>query len=514
MTTRVPVLICGGGLAGLTAALLLHREGVQPMLVEKHPGTSVHPKARRFNPRSTEIFRLLGLGDDVARAAAPLAGFEGTLIGTSMADAQRQELPPAMAAKIAGFETFVKSGPAPNVLVPQNELEPLLRRAAEQRGVSLRFSTELVSFHQEENAVTAQLCPAGGEPYEVTADYLVAADGAHSQIRAAIGIGRSGLGRLADNLDLHFRADLTHLAREKPFLFCQITDPVAPGAFAAINGTDRWLYSLSDFAEAATVTDDGWRELLNRLIGVPGVEAELLGKSHWESAMRVADQFRSGRVFLVGDAAHVMPPTAAAGANTAIGDATNLAWKLAAVLDGRAGTALLDTYHGERHPVGYATAERSSTVVGNLADMVTAMMQGRGLPGDQVVTLFGGQYPQGALVPDGRGPAPTDHYEPAGRPGTRVPHAWLDADTSTIDLSGPGLTLLSGPDDLRWRTESGRLALRHVRVCDTAWLAAAALPDDGALLLRPDAIIAWHSTSVTPLDEALNHILARSTTHA
>jgi putative polyketide hydroxylase len=512
MSTRVPVLICGGGLAGLTAALLLHREGVHPMLVEKHPGTSVHPKARRFNPRSTEIFRLLGLGDDVARAAAALAGFEGTLVGANMADAQRQELPPAMAAKIACFETFVQSGPAPNVLVPQNVLEPLLRRAAEQRGISLRFRTELVSFRQDENAVTAQLSPYGGEPYEVTADYLIAADGAHSPIRAATGIGRSGYGHLADNLDLHFRADLTELAREEPFLFCQITDPVAPGAFAAINGTDRWLYSLSDFADAGTVTDERWRELLRRLIGVPDIEVQLLTKSHWESAMRVADRFRAGRVFLVGDAAHVMPPTAAAGANTAIGDATNLAWKLAAVLGGRAGTALLDTYHSERHPVGYATAERSSTVVGNLADMVTAMMQGRGLPGDQVTTLFGTQYPQGAFVPDGRDPAPIDHYEPAGRPGTRVPHAWLDPNTSTIDFSGPGLTLLSGPDDHRWRTETDRLALRHIRVSDPAWLTAAALPDDGALLLRPDTIIAWHSSSPTSLDKALNHILTRSTT--
>jgi hypothetical protein len=348
----------------------------------------------------------------------------------------------------------------------------------------------------------------------VTADYLIAADGARSPIRAATGISRSGLGRLTGNLDLYFRADLAELAREKPFLFCQITDTVAPGAFAAINGTDRWLYSMSDFADADAYTDDQWCRLLRTLIGVPGVDVELLSTSPWESAMRVADQFRAGRVFLTGDAAHVMPPTAAAGANTAIGDATNLAWKLAAVLDGRAGAALLDTYHAERHPVGYATAERSSEVVGNLSDMVTAIMEGRGLSGDQVTTMFGTQYGQGAFVPDGRAPAPIDHYEPAGRPGTRVPHAWLDANTSTIDLSGPGLSLLSGPDDDRWTAEAGRLGLRHVRVSDPAWLTAAALPDDGALLLRPDAIVAWHSTSATSLGEALNQVLAKASVAA
>jgi hypothetical protein len=142
------------------------------------------------------------------------------------------------------------------------------------------------------------------------------------------------------------------------------------------------------------------------------------------------------------------------------------------------------------------------------------MMQGRGLPGDQVTTLFGMQYAQGAFVPDGRDPAPIDHYEPAGRPGTRVPHAWVDTGTSTIDLAGPGLTLLSGPDHHRWSTEAQRLALRHIRISDPAWLTAAALPEDGALLLRPDAIIAWHSSCPTHLDKALNHILARSTINA
>ncbi|PRY39904.1 FAD-dependent monooxygenase [Umezawaea tangerina] len=505
MTTRIPVLICGGGIAGLTAALELHRQGVRAVLVEKHADTSPLPKARRIDPRSTEVFRLLGLADEVDRASAPLAGFDDVLVGPTMAEARAPE---NMAARRGLADRMSALSPAPNVLCPQNVLEPVLRRAAEERSVSVRFGTELVSFTQDDTGVTALLRPVDGDPYELTADYLIAADGARSPIRTSLGIPLGGHGHLADNLDLYFRADLTDLARARPFNLCRITNPELPGAFLSVNGTDRWLFSTSDFPDAAGLDDEDWHDLLRTAIGVPDVEVDLLGRMPWESAMRVADRFATGRVFLVGDAAHVMPPMAAAGANTAIADAANLSWKLAAVLDGTAGPALLDTYHVERHPVGYATAERSSQVVGNVGDMLSSFGQGANQSGDRMATLFGTQYTDGALIPDNRGPAPTDHYAPAGRPGTRIPHAWLDFTTSTVDLAEPGLTLVSGPHDERWSTEARHLGLRHVRVQVQSWLDEVALPADGALLLRPDTIIAWHSTSNVPLADALARILA------
>ncbi|WP_328648822.1 FAD-dependent monooxygenase [Amycolatopsis sp. NBC_00348] len=507
MTARVPVLISGGGIAGLTTALLLRREGVFPVLVDRRDGSSPQPKARRFNPRSTEMFRLLGLADEVDEASAPLAAFSQVLTGPTLAAARPRELTDLLRARRGQQGRMPELSPAPNVLCPQSVLEPLLRRAAQERGVSVRLGTELVSFTQDDYGVTAVLRPADGEPYELAADYLVAADGARSPVREALGITRGGHGHLADNLDLHFRADLTDLVRDKPFNLCQIENPVASGAFLSVNGTDRWLFSTADFPDAGTLGDGDWLDLLRIVVGVPDLDVELLGRSPWESAMRVADRFADGRVFLTGDAAHVMPPMAAAGANTAVADAANLAWKLAAVLAGKAAPALLGTYDTERRPAGYAIAEASSTVIGHVGDMLSAFTKGGGLPGDPMTTMFGTQYADGAFVPDGRDPAPADHYAPAGRPGTRVPHAWLDAETSTVDYAGPGLTLLTGPDNGHWIAEADRLGLRWASVPHDGWLAEVRLPADGALLLRPDVVVAWHSTSDTSLADALTRVL-------
>ncbi|WP_329065188.1 FAD-dependent monooxygenase [Amycolatopsis sp. NBC_01480] len=517
MTERVPVLITGGGVAGLTAALLLQQQGVAAVLVEKHARTSPQPKARRFNQRSNEVFRSLSLGDAVAEASAPLASFNGMLAGTTLADAQWPEITEAMRASFAKHATMGERSPAPSVLCPQNVLEPVLRDAAEARGVSVRFATELVSFTQDDTGVTAELRPADREPYRLEAEYLIAADGSRSPIREALGIPRSGYGHLADNLDIAFRADLTELVRDKRFNLCTIENPAASGAFVSVNGTDRWLFSTSDFPGSATLDEPGWRELLRTVVGVPDLDVEVLGRMPWESAMHVADRFAHGRVFLAGDAAHAMPPMAAAGANTAIADVHNLAWKLAAVLRGTASAALLDTYHLERYPIAYATAEFSSLVSGHLGTMVKSVTSGEGPRFDPSAAVFGVQYDAGAFIPDGRGPAPVDHYGPAGRPGTRVPHAWLDGTdatdapdaprVSTVDLAGPGFVLLTGPDDRRWTAEADALGVPLVHVDNPAWLTEVELGDDGALLLRPDAVVAWHSTSDIGLRDAMSRLL-------
>lgn len=286
---------------------------------------------------------------------------------------------------------------------------------------------------------------------------------------------------------------------------------MASGAFVSVNGTDRWLFSTSDFPSSTTLDDEAWRTLLRTVIGVADLDVEVLSLMPWESGMYVADQYAAGRAFLAGDAAHAMPPLAAAGANTAIGDVHNLAWKLAAVLDGSATPALLDTYHAERHPVGYATAEFSSRISGHLGTMLASVTTDEA-PVDPITALFGLQYDTGAFLPDGRGPAPTDHYAPAGRPGTRVPHAWLSPELSTVDLADRGLTLLTPPGETHWTGQARALGLRTVEVSDPTWLAAAALPPQAALLLRPDAVVAWHSSSGIPLPDACGRVLGHPAT--
>lgn len=519
---RVPVLVVGGGIAGLTAALLLRRHGVATLLVEKHRGTSPQPKARRFNPRSTEIFRSLGLTEDIASASAELAGFNGMLTGATMADAWWPEMTPALIAKIALHQEMVALSPAESILCPQDVLEPVLRAAAGERGADLRFGTELRALRQDEDGVTATLVSDAGTT-TVTADYVIAADGARSPVRESLGIARGGIGHLADNLDVYFRAELTELVRDKPFNLCQIENPVASGAFVSINGTDRWLFSTSDFpvdgGRARDLGDDRWADLLRTLIGVGEIDVEIISSMPWESGMYVAESFSSGRVFLAGDAAHVMPPLAAAGANTAIADVHNLAWKLAAVLDGSATAELLETYHAERYPVGYATAEFSSQVSGHVGEMIKSFTTTGVREVHPAATVFGAQYDEGALVADDRGAPPIDRYAPEGRPGTRIPHNWLDRDgdlVSTLDLLGPGFTLFTGPGGQDWAEAAKRadLDIAVAVVDETGWLDEVCLKPDGALLVRPDAIVAWHCPTACQdpagaLTGAIDRILSR-----
>ncbi|MFI7122069.1 FAD-dependent monooxygenase [Amycolatopsis sp. NPDC049868] len=534
---HVPVLIVGGGVAGLTAALLLRQHGVDTLLVEKHADTSPLPKARRFNPRSNEVFRMLGLSDQVSEAARPLAKFTRMLAGPTLAEAGS---PPPPAGRQPGTAPdpralFARYSPSPPILCPQDVLEPVLRQAAQARGAQVRFATELVAFSPYDDHVTVRLQhTSSGESYTVVADYLIAADGAHSRIREALGIPRSGAEHLADNLDICFRADLTDLVRGKEFNICRIENPAASGAFVSVNGTDRWLFSTSDFPvgdrRARDLEDHEWEQLLRTVLGVSdpdSVDIEILSRMPWESGMYVADRFAEGRVFLAGDAAHVMPPMAAAGANTAIADVANLAWKLAAVLGGSASATLLESYHAERHPVGYATAAFSSQVRGHLGTMAKAVTGGGDRPVDMTAGMFGAQYPEGAFVSDGRDPAPWDRYAPGGRPGTRIPHAWLDADgerVSTLDMVGTDFLMLTGPDGEFWQEAAAVVAaahgigLRTIQIGEDeagkAWLAESELTSTGALLVRPDAIVAWHCPAgparpAESLGSALARVLSR-----
>ena len=493
----VPVLVVGGGMAGLTAALLLNQQGVPTMLVERHHEASPQPKARRFNLRTMEIYRSLGLTEPLLAASAPLAGFDGMLQGTTLADATWPVLPGKHAQQRA---EIVEHSPCESLLCPQNLLEPILRAAAEQRGVDVRFGTELRGIEQDADGVTAVLATE-----TVRARYVIAADGPRSPIRETLGIARTGKGHLADNLDVYFAADLAELVGERRFNLATIDNPAVSGTFVSVNGTDRWLFSTSDTG----VPPADWPDLLRATIGVPELDIEIINVSPWESAMRVAETFATGRVFLAGDAAHVMPPMAAAGANTAVQDVHNLAWKLALVLRGTAPRSLLGTYQAERYPVDYATAEFSSLVSGDLAAMIKAVTQGEGgqVPAfNPWVALLGTQYEDGALIPDGRGPGPVDQLAPEGRPGIRAPHVWVRRGAeriSTIDLAGPGFALLTGADGAAWAEAARQLDIAAHRIgpgtdiddLQGQWLAEVGIKPDGALLVRPDGIMAWRSVA-------------------
>lgn len=463
----------------MTAALLLRHHGVPVTLVEKHTASSPQPKARRFHMRTMEIFRELGLAELVREAARDLAGHDHFAAGRTLAESVQQPL------HIAGGHTIDELSPEQPCLIAQDVLEPLLRRAAQDAGADIRFGTRLTSFRQHDEGVLGTLA----DNSTVHARYLIAADGARSGIRDALGITRSGRGNLGEPItNVYFRADLAETVRGREFNLCKIEHPDAPGWLASVDGRTRWVYSV-----AGERTDRHWPSLLRTALGVPAPDLDVLSALTWRSQMLVADAYSAGRIHLAGDAAHVMPPYAASGANTGIADVHNLAWKLAAVLRGQARPSLLDSYDAERRPAGYFVADQSvrrSAAFGAAGPDPDPASLAHPL----VLALGGFQYTHGALIADGvTDPEPVTEFAPAGRVGTRVPHRWLDhtRTRSTIDAAGADWAVLEGGGPL-----------------------ADFLPRGEYLLLRPDHVIAWRGTDPGAAADARRALLVSTPTHA
>jgi putative polyketide hydroxylase len=339
---RKPVVVVGGSLVGLSAAVFLSGQGVPVTLVEKHSSSAAHPRAIGYTARTLELFRAVGVelpataqGHGPPRRAhvESLAGtwFEEYL-WTANTAAPRYEYSPAAATAIA-----------------QDRLEPILRNRAVALGADLRLSTEMTDFTQDDDGVTVTLRPRDGSRYRMRAQYLVAADGARSQIRDALGINRTGEGLLPVQRSILFRAPIDHYLEHGVVQF-EIKQPGLM-AFLTTYSDGRWVLMLSDDIDRDA---DQQRAVVRQAVGIPDLPVELLTTGRWELAALIADRFRTGRVFLAGDAAHQLPPNRGGyGANTGIEDVHNLAWKLAAVLRGEASSALLDTYDAERRPIAW-----------------------------------------------------------------------------------------------------------------------------------------------------------------
>lgn len=495
--TQADAVVVGGGLVGLTAALLLRAQDVTTVLVEKRSSTSPQPKARRLHMRSMEVYRQLGLAELVHAAARDLAGHDHMAAGTTLAEAEQL---PLWQPSEPG-ELLVVPSPELPCLLSQDLLEPLLRHAAVEAGVEVRFGTELTDLSEPDDEIDAQvLSNHTGHRSGLTARYVIAADGARSPIRERLGITRSTNGFVGrPNVNVYFRADLAEVVRGREFNLCQITNPDAPGALASVDGRRRWV-----FMAPGADTERDWPTLLRRALGVPVPDLEVLSVLAWQSEMRVADRYRAGRVFLAGDAAHVMPPFAANGANTGIADAHNLAWKLAAVLHDQAAGALLDSYDAERRPAGWFAADQSTRRTQQIQDNSAPDPT---LAHPYVLALGGFQYTAGALVPPadmGDDPEPTTSFELCGRVGTRIPHRWLDPEhtRSTIDLAGPDWALLARRESPSLRTAAEDPAVRIHQADDIDFL-----DHDELVLLRPDHIIAWRGTRAADALNALHTIL-------
>jgi 2-polyprenyl-6-methoxyphenol hydroxylase-like FAD-dependent oxidoreductase len=531
---RYPVLIVGAGAVGLTASTLLAHHGVPSLTIEKRKAIFVYPKARNLTFRSLEILRRAGVGPTVDAAAHHISHM-----------VSKKTLSSAETTVVFDTDYFPDAGeisPEPfGKYCPQSVLEPILLDETRKRGSKVRYATSLVSLRQHDDGVSATIEDLDtGATSEVHADYLLAADGTHSPVRSQLGIATSGAGRLPIFVVMiYFRGPWKQYV---PTLGdgdgVQIDNPDAPGIMIPVDGDLALLITTYFPSQGETLelfSRQRCRQLLLKAFGAD-VAIEVIDVAPWQPYEQVADQFRCGRVFLVGDSAHTMPPFKGGGANTGIASAQNLAWKLAAVLRGAAGAELLDTYHAERHPVAQFTARQSLTGPG--AAFLPLGPDAPTLERDEDLPLFymiaGYKYRSAAVITDE--PATdavhlVEKEELTGEPGTRVPHAWMRRDgerISTLNLLGTGFTLFTGPAGTGWAraAESVSRSLGvSIDVCpigagtdicdvDGKWAKLTGWSAESAMLVRPDDFVAWRA-DVTPesgqreLDSVVRRILAR-----
>jgi 2-polyprenyl-6-methoxyphenol hydroxylase-like FAD-dependent oxidoreductase len=514
---HVPVLVAGGSLVGLTTSALLADYGVPHLLVESHRGTAIHPRAASFHQRTMEVYRSLGLQDAVEQAAAGEFVQGGAIMAVESLGGK--ELQYFFHSYNEGVEGL---SPTDRLFLTQVGLEPILRRHAEQLGAEHRFGAQLVSFEERDDTVVSVIRPRDGGPDEqVTSDYLVAADGAHSTVRQQLGIEMTGRGSFADCVTIYFKSDVTDLIGDRNLSVIYVVHPRLLGFFRfSIAGDSGFLAvfpsSDKDGARINELGDDlsteRCIELVRTALGcAPDHPVAIESVQRWSASSATAESFGRGRVFLAGDAAHVMPPTGGFGGNTGVADAHNLAWKLALVTKGLAGPGLLASYDAERRPISALTAEQAYTRYVLRVDP-SLPQQDLQQPMDDASIEIGAIYRSAAVLAEDTPDRPLD--DPRSRswlPGTRVPHLDLADHGSTLDLPGHGFALLVDGAEDDWHKVAGAAQAR----LDVP-ITVQAVQDEnlqGAALVRPDGVIAWRTRedpAAAGLDRVLGGLLDRS----
>jgi 2-polyprenyl-6-methoxyphenol hydroxylase-like FAD-dependent oxidoreductase len=525
---EVPVLIVGGSLVGLSASLFLSRHGVEHLVAERHPGTAIHPRAALFNQRTIEIYRSVGIEPEVLREADKEFVQNGAIM--SVESLGGKELDWYDRYVNAGFEDL---SPSKRIFITQIGLEPVLREAAAASGSRLQYSSEVVSLDADEDGATAVIrARDDGSERTVRARYVIAADGTRSPTRERLGIGMNGHGTFSDSITIYFRADIRPLMGDRNLSVIYVFNPALQGFFRfSIDGQAGFLVvnsALDSEGKRSTrvgedMGEERCIEYVRTALGSPDIPVEIENVQRWSAQAVWAERFRDGRIFLAGDSAHVMPPTGGFGGNTGVSDAYNLAWKLAYVLDGRAGEQLLDSYDAERRPVGEATVEQAYTRYVLRLDPELGKDDLVPFLPDPCIELGHRQRSEAIALEADDDDAPFENpHEPSGRPGTRAPHVWLDRDggsVSTLDLFGRNFVLLAGAEGESWRETAREAGERSGVPVDVHVLAESRFADaygvgsGGAALVRPDGFIAWRAQqtgSEPALGDALERALGRT----
>lgn len=500
---HTPILISGGGLVGLSTGLFLQHLGVPFILIEQRDTLSVLPRARGFHVRSMELFRQVQLEDalNAAATAWKVGSFGGAWKGSSVLESQ-----PIAGVDRKAMLRASDTVPSPCQFLgcPQRTVEEVLLGALLARGGDVRFSHRLDHFTQDHADVTATITDVrtGHLTTTINADYLIAADGGRGQARHALHIDSDRTPAQQHFLNIFFRADLTDRLEGRTFSQCEIQNDQVQGTLASNDNATEWSFHLQydpQVTDPLAFTPDQLITLVRSAIGDPQQPVEIIATSPWNTAVRVARQYRERRVFLLGDAAHVMPPSGGFNGNTGIADAHNLAWKLAAVLAGRAGEELLESYQHERRLFATRNGEQALLRTNFSARFGLETPENRATVAQQVdMNALHMQY----AYPVPGGPDPERPVaQLAAQLGTRFPHAWLTRAAerlSTLDLFGGAPVLLLGPSARQDGSGAGWAA--DAQLCqlgkdvtfadpDMNWTVLTGLPDDGAVLIRPDGFV-------------------------
>jgi 2-polyprenyl-6-methoxyphenol hydroxylase-like FAD-dependent oxidoreductase len=527
------VLIVGGSLVGLSAATCLAWHGVPTLSVERHDGTAIHPRAGHFHLRTLEVLRSVGLEARVRAASEEQFDPDGGINAVESLAGKE------IATYIANLNEGVAAiSPSTRLFMTQQSLEPLIRTRAEELGARLRYATELVSFEQDASGISGHIRNVQtGETDTVRAKYMIAADGNRSPIRARLGIRTRGPGHLADCVTIYFHADCGVALRGRNLGVIYVFNPDLRGFFRLVRTGDSGflaVMTLGDMSKpdalkvAQGITNERCVEFVHSAIGMPEAKVEIEDIAPWRAAAEVAERFTDGRVFLVGDAAHVMPPMGGFGGNTGVQDTHNLAWKMALVLKGLAGPDLLATYNAERQPIGELAIQQAYT------RYVLRVVPERGKEGmqplvDDLSMEIGYRYHSPAIVSEaGTGTALyEDPRRSQGMPGTRAPHVPLQrgsAQISTLDLFGKNFCVLAGANgagycdaardaaaDLGLALDAYRVARgENVSDADGRFAEAYGLADSGAVIVRPDGFVAWRAKDVRRASAATVSTVLRS----
>lgn len=561
---QTDVLVVGSGPMGATTALALATYGVRVQVVNRYNWTANTPRAHITNQRAMEVLRDLGLEDDARRQATPWEWMGDTLFTTSLAGPEIARLR-TWGTGDERIGDYLQASPCPMLDLPQNKMEPMLVRHAAARGAVFSFNTEYLGHEQDADGVTVSLRDVlSGREYAVRARYLVGADGARSKVMDDAGLELRGQLARAATAYVLFRADLSRYAAHRPSILYWIATSNAAfgeiglGLLRAIEPWNQWIAGWGFDMEKGEpdFSPEEIRRKVRILVGDPDLEIEIDNASVWYVNQAHAPVYSKGRVFCGGDAVHRHPPSSGLGSNTCMQDAFNLAWKLAFVLRGHAGAGLLASYSLERAPVGaqiVARANQSRLDYGPLnqcfrepgaADPVAAGLARLASPDAEGVARraalaealrlknyeFNAQgvelnqrYASAAVIADRDADEetwardPQLHAQASTRPGAKLPHAWLVGSdgrrVSTLDVVGRGkFTLVTGLAGQTWKTAAAAMDLPFLRTVVIGepgaldsyctWQALREIEESGALLVRPDGIVAWRRHSGEGLDAA------------